>query len=195
MNNLYIQEIFMIINSQYFNYLIIFTLCIYISFIQNKMVSNNTIYKNLFFKIFSLLIIIFISDKNKILGLLLSILYILNIVTLNTEGLDLINDYEKFTVDENINDKQKKKKINANINPEENIVKEIFKTCSVIEESCKNNNKKICKILNKDIANIFTITKEMKKKVDKEYIKRDKSFKEFNYSDISPTSFEDALKL
>lgn len=194
MSNLYIQELFMIINNHYFNYLILFSLSVYISFIQNKMVSNNTLFKNIFFKIFSLLIIIFISEKNKILGLLLSILYIMNIVTLNAEGLDLINDYEKFIVPNSTINK-KKKIVNKQKEEEKDIVKNIYNTCSVIHKSCINNNKQLCIGLNRDINTIYDITKRMRKKVDNQYKERIKNLNEFNYFDKPSKTIEEILKI
>ena len=196
MDNPYIKELYMIIESQYFKYLLIFFLAIYISFIQNRIVSNNTLFKNVYIKIISLLIIIFISQNNKILGLLLSILYILNIVSLNTEGLNLINDYENFTTS---NYKHTEKIVKQkNISSNQNMIREITKTCNIIGKSCDNNNKEICKYLNRDIINIHNITKKMKKKINKHYIEmkdhQENINHKFDYSTQNKNSIESILK-
>lgn len=104
------------------------------------------------------------SSKNLILSLLLSIFYILNIATLNTEGLDLINDYEQFT--------------SQILKPEE-----INKIVTQTYQTCKNNDHKICEDLNKNISSISENALKIREKVNTEIaeMKNEENLNEFNF--------------
>ena len=138
-------------------YFICFLLAIYISFIQSRLTDNQLrFFHNDYIRIIYLFIIIFVFNKNSIIGTLLVITYLTMSSSLISEDFYVTEKFFEFTPDQlsnmlrdphNIckNGRHQRlcSKINQNYKIIEDSTKRIIDTCSDLKKHTKKNVKKI----------------------------------------------------
>ena len=146
-------------------YFICFLLAIYISFIQSRLTDNQLkFFHNDFIRIIYLFIIIFVFNKNSIIGTLLVITYLTMSSSLISEDFYVTEKFFEFTPDQlsnmlrdphNIckNGRHQRlcSKINQNYKIIEDSTKRIVDTCGELKNQKKRNKTKKINFLDKEM--------------------------------------------
>lgn len=170
-------------SNKKFVYFICFILAIYISFIQNRLTNNQLrLFKNDYIRIIYLFVIIFVFNKNNIIGILLLITYLTMSSSLVSEDFYVKEKFIQYTP-EQISSMLREPHTLCKGGRHRRICSQINRDYKIIEDSTK-------KILNtcKDI-------KKPKKKIPTNtFLRQQKSYDLFNF-DKKNNSNNEFIKL
>ena len=157
-------------SNKRFVYFICFILAIYISFIQNRLTSNQLkLFNNDYIRIIYLFIIIFVFNKNNIIGILLLITYLTMSSSLISEDFYVKEKFIQYTP-EQISSMLQEPHTLCKGGRHRRICSQINRDYKVIEDSTK-------KILN----TCNDIKKPKKKLPDNTFLRQKKSYDLFNF--------------